>query len=49
MRDLGEYRVSKRTFYLNFGNVRSEWLLIPLEDEDDQRRLLSSQLTGAWL
>lgn len=49
LRGLGQYKVSKRTFYLKFGDVQSEWLLIPLDDEDDQRRLLSSQLTGAWL
>jgi hypothetical protein len=49
LRGLGEYKISKRTFFMNFGDVRSELLLIPLEDEEDQRRLLSSQLTGAWL
>lgn len=31
------------------GDVRSEWLLIPLDDPADQRRLLSMQLTGGWL
>jgi hypothetical protein len=44
-----EYKISKRTLYLKFGDVRSEWLLIPLEDTEDQRRLLSSQLTGCWM
>lgn len=43
------YRVSEKTVYLQFGDVRSEWLLIPLEDQEDQRRLLSMQLTGAWM
>jgi hypothetical protein len=43
------YKVSDNTVYINFSDVRSEWLLIPLEDPDDQRRLLSMQLTGAWL
>lgn len=45
---LGEWRVSENTFFLNFGDVRSEWIFIPLEDADDQARLLSMQLTGAW-
>lgn len=46
---LGEWRVSESTFILNFQDVRSELILIPLEDEQDQARLLSMQLTGAWL
>src|SRR5689334_22113090 len=29
---LGEFKVSENTFHLNFGDVRSEWPLIPLED-----------------
>lgn len=43
------YKVSDNTIYVEFGDVRSEWLLIPLEDAEDQRRLLSMQLTGAWM
>jgi hypothetical protein len=46
--ELGEWRVSENTFLLNFGDVRSEWIFIPLEDAQDQARLLSMQLTGAW-
>ncbi len=44
-----EWKVSEKTFYLNIGDVRSEWILIPLEDPEDQQRLLSMQLTGAWM
>jgi hypothetical protein len=44
-----EYKVSNRTIYLQIGDIRSEWLLIPLDDKEDQRRLLSLQLTGAWM
>ncbi len=29
--------------------MHSDWLFIPLEDANDQARLLSMQLTGAWL
>jgi hypothetical protein len=43
------YKVSEHTIYIQFGEVRSEWILIPLENIEDQRRLLSSQLTGAWI
>lgn len=43
------YKVTDAAIYINFGDVTSEWLLIPLDEEKDQRRLLSSQLTGAWL
>src|SRR5215207_7609804 len=43
------YKVSDKTIFIEFGDVKSEWLLIPLDDPEDQRRLLSSQLTGAWM
>jgi hypothetical protein len=46
---LGEWRVSENTFHLNFGDVKSEWIFIPLEEAADQARLLSMQLTGCWL
>lgn len=46
---ISEYKVSDSTIYVSFNDVRSEWLLIPLDDPDDQRRLLSMQLTGAWM
>lgn len=43
------FKVSDNTIYLAFDDVRSEIHLIPLDDEQDQRRLLSLQLTGAWV
>jgi hypothetical protein len=46
---VAEYKVTDQTVYLRFGDVYSEWLLIPLEKPEDQQRLLSSQLTGAWM
>jgi hypothetical protein len=49
LKGICSYKISKRTITIQFGDVRSEWLLIPLEDAEDQRRLLSSQLTGAWM
>lgn len=49
LKGMVRYKVSDNTIYIEIGDVRSEWLLIPLDDPDDQRRLLSMQLTGAWL
>ena len=46
---IAEYKVSDNTIYVTIGDVRSEWLLIPLDTPEDQRRLLSMQLTGAWM
>src|SRR5690349_8939017 len=46
---LGEWRVSDNTYYVEFGDVKSEWVFIPLENSEDQARLLSMQLTGAWM
>jgi hypothetical protein len=43
------FKVSENTITLSIGDVHSEWILIPLEDIEDQRRLLSMQLTGAWI
>ena len=44
-----QFKVSTSTIYIEAGDVKSEWLLIPLDDPEDQRRLLSMQLTGAWM
>lgn len=46
---LGEWKISDKTMYLNFGDVCSEWVFRPLEDATDQARLLSMQLTGAFM
>lgn len=44
-----EWKVSDNTYYLRFADVRSEWIFIPLENAEDQARLLSMQLTGCWI
>lgn len=46
---LGSWKVSDSTYHVLFNDVRSEWIFLPLEDSEDQARLLSMQLTGAWL
>lgn len=48
------YFVTDSTVRLRFSlpdntTVVSDWLLIPLDTADDQKRLLSMQLTGAWI
>lgn len=49
LRPICQYKVSEQLIIVKFNDVVSEWYMIPLEDEDDQKRLLSMQLTGAWL
>lgn len=46
---IASYKVSDNTIYIHMGDIRSEWILIPLDSPEDQRRLLSMQLTGAWM
>lgn len=51
---LYEWKESKFTYYFRFKledgtTVYSEWILKPLDDEDQIRDLLSLDLTGAWL
>jgi len=43
------YKVSENTVHIQIGDVKSEWVLIPLDSLDDQRRLLSMQLSAAWM
>jgi hypothetical protein len=46
---IGYWKVSENTFHVEFDDVKSEWIFIPLENSEDQARLLSMQLTSAWL
>src|SRR5262245_13925615 len=45
-RPVADYKVSEQLVTLKFNDVECEIYLIPLEDEEDQKRLLSMQLTG---
>jgi hypothetical protein len=49
LRGIVVWRVSESTIYLQVGDIRSELILLPLENLEDQRRLLSSNLTGIWI
>lgn len=44
-----DYRVSENTIYIRQGDIHCEILLIPLDTPEDQRRLLSTQLTCAYV
>ena len=46
-RQIADYKVSEQLVTIRFNDVVIECYLIPLEEEDDQKRLLSMQLTGA--
>lgn len=46
-RVFASYKVSEQLVTLTFNDVVCEIYLIPLEEEEDQKRLLSMQLTGA--
>lgn len=46
---IARWKVSESTIYFHFGDVRSEWILMPLEEPEDRRRLLSMNLTGAMV
>src|SRR5262245_55889725 len=46
---ISHWKVSESTIHFDFKDVQSEWLLLPLETPEDQRRLLSLNLTGAML
>src|SRR5262245_18124837 len=41
---IAQWKVSESTMHFSFKDVSSEWLLLPLETPEDQRRLLSLQL-----
>lgn len=46
---LADWRVSESTLYIDYADIYSEWMFIPLEEPDDVKRLLSTQLTGAYI
>jgi hypothetical protein len=48
-RGIATWKVSESLIIIEFGDIHCEIYLIPLEDPEDQKRLLSSQLTGAWI
>lgn len=45
----GRWRVTDKTFFLEFGDVKAEVLFRALDDPEDVNQLLSLELTGAWV
>lgn len=45
----GRWRAMDSTFFLEVGDIRAEILFRPLDTEEDQRRLLSLNLTAAYI
>jgi hypothetical protein len=46
---LADWKVSESTLYIDYADIFSEWMFIPLDEPDDVKRLLSTQLTGAYV
>lgn len=49
LNSIARWKVSENTIYFKFLDVESEWILMPLETVEDQRRLLSMNLTALWI
>jgi hypothetical protein len=47
--ELFYYKISDHTVYLRFNDVESQWLLLPLDTPENVQRLLSLEITFAWL
>ena len=46
---MADWRVSESTLYITQGDIVSEWMFVPLDEPDDVKRLLSLQLTAAYI
>ena len=46
---VAHWKVSESAIEIRSDDIHSDWYLIPLDDPESTRRLLSLQLTGAWL
>lgn len=49
LRGIAVHHVSENTVKINIGDIESEWILLPLDSPENVQRLLSLDLTGAWL
>jgi hypothetical protein len=49
LRGVAQYRAQDHTFDLKFGDVESEWIMLPLDTPENVQRLLSLDLTAGWL
>lgn len=49
LRGVSTYEVSNKTFWIRINDVESEWIMLPLDTPENVDRLLSLDLTAAWL
>jgi hypothetical protein len=49
LRPIAEWRPSDSTVRIRFGDVESDWLMLPLDTEQNIQRLLSLELTFCWV
>jgi hypothetical protein len=49
LRGVAIYSAQDHSFNLKFGDVESEWIMLPLDTPENVERLLSLDLTGGWL
>lgn len=47
-RPIMRFKTSDSTIQIRFADIESDWMLIPLDTEQNIERLLSLELTGAW-
>lgn len=49
LRGVATYEAQHKTFWIKFGDVESEWIMLPLDTPENVDRLLSLDLTAGWL
>ncbi len=49
LRPLIKYKVAAHTVEIRFNDVHTEWILLPLDTPENVQRLLSLEITFAWL
>lgn len=49
LKGAAEYHVSTSTIRVRTNEIHSDWIMMPLDTPDDQRRLLSTQLTMVYV
>lgn len=49
LRPIVDYRPSDKTIWIKQGDIEAEWILMPLDRPENVQRLLSLDITYAWL
>jgi hypothetical protein len=49
LRPVVKYKVSDQKVIIKVGDIHTEWLLLPLDTPENIQKLLSLELTGAWI